>query len=89
VSVAKICSSDFSRLKRLKSSLPQVLATPIEIVRNTGVTPRKPLQVLWEFITTVSTAIAFTTIGLGALLAFGLLLALPIVAILLIYQHLF
>ena len=50
---------------------------------------RKPLQALWEFITTTSTALFFTAIGLGALIAFGLLLALPIAAILLIYQHLF
>jgi len=53
------------------------------------VTARKPLQALWEFIATTSTAIAFTTIGLGALIGFGLLLALPIVTILLLYQHLF
>ena len=52
-------------------------------------TARKPLQALWEFITTVSTAIAFTTIGLGALVVFGLVLALPIAAIVLIHQYLF
>jgi hypothetical protein len=50
---------------------------------------RKPLQALWEFITTTSTAIFFTAIGLGALVVFGLVLALPIAAIFLIYQYLF
>ena len=52
-------------------------------------TPRKLLSALWEFITTISTAIVFTTIGLGALIVFGLVLALPIAAIVLIHQYLF
>jgi len=52
-------------------------------------TARKLLQALWEFITTISTAIAFTTIGLGALVVFGLVLALPIAATVLIHQYLF
>ncbi len=49
----------------------------------------QPLQALWEFITTVTTALAFTIIGLGTLIVIGLLLALPIVAILLLYHRLF
>jgi len=49
----------------------------------------KPFQALWEFITTVATALLFTIIGLGTLILIGLLLALPIVAILLVVQHLF
>jgi len=50
---------------------------------------KRLLQALWEFITTISTAIAFTTIGLGSLIVFGLILALPIAAIVLIHQYLF
>jgi len=50
---------------------------------------RKPLEALWEFATAVSAAMAFTIIGLGALVGFGFLLAAPIALILLLYQSLF
>ena len=60
-----------------------------DLEKHTGMTPRKLLSALWEFVVTTSTSIFFTTIGLGALLVFGLVLALPIAAILLIYQYLF
>jgi hypothetical protein len=50
---------------------------------------RGPITALWEFITTIATALAFTIIGLGTLIVIGLLLALPVVVILLVYQYLF
>jgi hypothetical protein len=52
-------------------------------------TLRRSLKELWELITTISIALVFTTIGLGTLLVFGLLLALPIVAILVLSRYLF
>lgn len=50
---------------------------------------RKLLQVPWEFIASVSAALAFTLIGLGALLVFGFLLAIPVALITLLCQRLF
>lgn len=52
-------------------------------------TARKPLQALWEYIRTIVTAIAYTSVGLGVIVLFGMLLALPIVVIVWILQHLF
>ena len=65
------------------------LAISQHVTTTQMMTVRRLLQALWEFITTISTAMAFTTIGLGALVVFGLVLALPIAAIVLIHQYLF
>ena len=56
---------------------------------NTDMTLRKPLEELWQLITTIGTAIVFTVISFGTLLVIGFILSLPIVAVLLMYQHLF
>ena len=57
--------------------------------KDTDLTLGKPLRALWEYFTTVGAAIAYTTIGLGMIVVFGILLAIPVVVIVRILQYIF